>query len=105
MTVTRMKELQSQAFKSATCTVKVEIYGTSSCRKCSTVRRLLDARKVEYIDYLIDLMPLEKDSMIRRSGLKNYPQVFINDEHIGGEKEMLQLAMDGNLDRLLKSDR
>lgn len=81
--------------------VKVEIYGTSSCRKCFNVRALLDERKVEYIDYLIDLMPLEKDAMIRRSGFKHYPQVFINDKHVGGETEMLQLAMDGELDRLL----
>lgn len=79
----------------------VEIYGTSSCRKCLHVRDLLDERKVEYVDYLIDLMPLEKDAMIRRSGLKHYPQVFVNDEHIGGEKEMMQLAMDGGLDELL----
>ena len=42
--------------------------------------------------------------MISRSGLKKYPQVFINDEHIGGEKEMMQLAIDGSLDRLLKND-
>ena len=82
-------------------TSKVEVYGTSSCRKCFTVRGLLDERKVEYSDYLIDLMPLEKDAMIRRSGLKNYPQVFINDEHIGGEAEMMQLAMEGKLDKLL----
>ncbi len=51
-------------------TVKVEIYGTSSCKKCFNVRELLDERKVEYIDYLIDLMPLEKDAMTRRTDLK-----------------------------------
>jgi len=84
-------------------TVKVEIYGTSSCRKCTNVRELLDERKVEYIDYMIDLMPLEKDTMIRRSGRKNYPQLFINDEHIGGEKEVMQLVLDGKLDKLLKN--
>lgn len=65
------------------------------------VRDLLADRKVGYIDYLIDLMPLEKDAMICRSGLKHYPQVFVNDVHIGGEKEMMQLAMDGGLDDLL----
>lgn len=82
-------------------TVKIEIYGTSSCRKCTNVRELLDKREVEYTDYLIDLMPLEKDAMMRRTGLKYYPQVFINDEHIGGEAEMMQLALDGKLDSLL----
>jgi glutaredoxin 3 len=84
-------------------TSKIEIYGTSSCNKCVNVRELLDRRGVEYIDHLIDLMPLEKDDMIRRSGLKYYPQIFINDEHIGGEEELMSMEADGRLDKLLGS--
>jgi len=80
---------------------KVEIYGTSSCNKCFNVRELLDRKQVEYIDYMIDLMPLEKDEMIRRTGLKYYPQIFINDEHVGGEEELFTLEADGELDKLL----
>lgn len=82
-------------------TAKVEIYGTSNCKKCVNVRAFLDQKNVEYIDYLIDLMPLEKDEMIRRSGLKYYPQIFINDEHIGGEEELMVLEIDGKLEALL----
>ena len=85
--------------------VKVEIYGTSNCKKCVDVRELLDRKNVEYIDYLIDLMPLEKDEMIRRTGLKYYPQIFINDEHIGGEEELLTLEADGELDKLLDLEK
>lgn len=85
--------------------VKVEIYGTSSCKKCANVREMLDRRNVEYIDYLIDLMPLEKDEMIRRTGLKYYPQIFINDEHVGGEEELFTLEADGELDKLLDAKK
>ena len=81
--------------------VKVEIYGTTSCRKCTNVKDLLDTKKVEYIEYLIDLMPHEKDDMIRRCGLKYYPQVFFNDEHIGGEEELQMLDLEGKLDKKL----
>ena len=84
---------------------KVEIYGTSNCSKCVDVRELLDRKQVEYIDYLIDLMPLEKDEMIRRTGLKYYPQIFINDEHIGGEEALLSLEAEGELDKLLGLDK
>lgn len=80
---------------------KVEVYGTSNCKKCVNVRELLDRKNVEYVDYLIDLMPLEKDEMIRRTGLKYYPQIFIDGEHVGGEEELLTLEADGELDRLL----
>ena len=81
--------------------VKVEIYGTSNCKKCVNVRDFLDRKQVEYIDYLIDLMPLEKDEMIRRTGLKYYPQIFIDDQHVGGEEELMALEADGELDKLL----
>jgi glutaredoxin 3 len=47
------------------------------------------------------LMPLEKDEMLRRCGLKYYPQIFINDEHIGGEEELMMLEADGRLQKLL----
>jgi len=73
---------------------KIEIYGTLSCNKCVNVREFLDQRNIEYIDYLIDLMPLEKDEMIRRSGLKYYPQIFINDEYVGGEEELMMMDVD-----------
>lgn len=76
---------------------KIEIYGTTNCRKCVNVREFLDNKNIEYIDYMIDLMPLEKDEMIRRSGLKYYPQIFINDKYIGGEDELLMLDYEGKL--------
>jgi glutaredoxin 3 len=82
-------------------TAKVEIYGTSNCRKCVDVRALLDRYGIDYVDHLIDLMPLEKDEMFRRTGLKYYHQIFINDEHIGGEKELMTLEADGRLKKLL----
>lgn len=82
---------------------KVEIFGTSNCRKCVDVRELLDRKSVDYIDNMIDLMPQEKDEMIRRTGLKYYPQIFIDDKHIGGEEELLTLEASGELDKLLGS--
>ena len=81
--------------------VKVEVYGTSNCNKCVNIREFLDKKKIKYIDYKIDLMPLEKDEMIRRTGVKYFPHVFINDEHIGGEEELLMLDYEGKLDKLL----
>ena len=82
-------------------TAKVELYGTSNGRKCVDVLALLDRYSIEYVDHLIDLMPLEKDEMFRRCGLKYYPQIFINDEHIGGEEELMMLEADGRLRKLM----
>lgn len=81
--------------------VKVEVYGTSNCKKCVDVRVLLDGKNIEYIDYLIDLMPLEKDEMIQRTGVKFYPQIFVNDQYIGSRTELLTLELNGELDKIL----
>jgi glutaredoxin 3 len=80
---------------------KVEIYGTSFCRHCLAARHLLDSRQIEYTEYLIDLMPLERAEMLRRCGRKKVPQILINDQPIGGDEDLMALDASGELHRLL----
>jgi len=61
----------------------------------------MDKKNIKTIEYMIDLMPHEKDEMIQRCGLKYYPQIFINNKHIGGEEELLMLDLEGKLQELL----
>jgi len=84
-------------------TAKVEMYATSFCRHCMDAREFLQAKGVEYEEYLLDLMPLEKDVMIERCGQKSIPQIFINGQHIGGLTDLRELDSSGKLDRLLTS--
>ena len=84
-------------------TVKIEIYGTSFCRHCVDTRDFLQAKGVEYEEYLLDLMPHEKYTMIERCGQKSVPQIFINDQHIGGLTDLKELDSSGKLDKLLIS--
>ena len=80
---------------------QVEIYGTSFCRHCLAARELLDAKQIDYTEYLIDLMPLERGEMLRRCGRKKVPQILINNTPIGGDEELMVLDASGELDRLL----
>ncbi|HIO96308.1 MAG TPA: glutaredoxin [Leucothrix sp.] len=82
-------------------TVKVEMYGTSFCRHCIDAREFLEFKTIEYEDYLLDLMPLEKNVMIERCGQKSIPQIFIDDQHIGGLTALKALDSSGKLDKLL----
>jgi len=82
-------------------TAKVEIYGTSFCRHCLAARALLDSRQIDYTEYLIDLMPLERAEMLRRCGRKKVPQILINNAAIGGDEDLMALDASGELDRLL----
>ncbi len=83
-------------------TAKVEIYGTSFCRHCLAARALLDSKQIDYTEYLIDLMPLERGEMLRRCGRKKVPQILINNEPIGGDEDLMMLDASGELDQLLK---
>jgi glutaredoxin 3 len=82
---------------------RVEIYATSFCRHCIDAREFLQAKGIQYEEYLLDLMPLEKDTMIERCGHKGIPQIFINDQHIGGLTDLRELDSSGELDKLLTS--
>ena len=82
-------------------TAKVEMYATSSCRHCMDARDFLETKGIEYEEYLLDLMPLEKNTMIEHCGQKSIPQIFINDLHIGGLTDLRELDSSGKLDKLL----
>lgn len=86
-------------------TSKVEMYATSFCRHCMDAREFLQTRDIEYEEYLLDLMPLEKDVMIERCGQKSVPQIFIDGQHIGGLSELRVLESNGDLPRLLDDNR
>lgn len=82
-------------------TAKVEIYGTSFCRHCLAARQLLDSRQIDYTEYLIDLMPLERAEMLRRCSRKKVPQILIDNVPIGGDEDLMALDASGELKRLL----
>ncbi len=82
-------------------TAKIEIYATSFCRHCVATRELLDSKNIEYTEYRLDLLPLERNEMIRRCGSKSVPQILINGTHIGGHEELFAMESRGELDKLL----
>lgn len=82
-------------------TARVEMYATSFCRHCMDAREFLEQKGIDYEEYTLDLMPLEKDTMIRRCGQKSVPQIFIDDQHIGGLTDLKVLDNSGKLRQLL----
>jgi len=54
-------------------TAKVEMYATSYCRHCMDARDFMQAKGIDYEENLLDLMPLEKDAMIKRCNQKSVP--------------------------------
>jgi glutaredoxin 3 len=81
---------------------KVVMYGADWCGYCARARRLLDVKGVAYEEIDVDVTPGASEQMRARSGRTTIPQIFINDEPIGGSDELAALEADGRLDPLLK---
>ena len=81
---------------------KVEIYYWTTCPFCTRARALLDSKSVDYTGYDITGDEAARAKMIERTGgPKSVPQIFINDQHIGGCDDLHALDGQGKLEELL----
>lgn len=82
---------------------KVEIYTWSTCPFCMRALALLKRKGVEFQEYCIDGDNAARTAMAERAnGRKSLPQIFINDQHIGGCDDLYALDGAGKLDLLLQ---
>jgi glutaredoxin 3 len=81
---------------------QVVMYAADWCGYCARARRLLEGKGVAYEEIDVDVTPGAYEQMRARSGRTSIPQIFINDQHIGGSDELAALEADGRLDPLLK---
>lgn len=63
------------------------IYGKKNCAGCDQAKALLDSKGIGY--HYIDVMSsAAAQTLFREKGFRSVPQVFIDDEHIGGFEEL-----------------
>ena len=82
--------------------VKVEIYTTIACPFCIRAVNLLSAKNVNFKKIDVTLSTAKRQAMrVRTNGQTSVPQIFINDDHIGGCDDLFRLNQAGHLDKLL----
>ncbi|MBM0743811.1 glutaredoxin 3 [Phormidium sp. CLA17] len=82
----------------------VEIYTWQTCPFCIRAKLLLWWKGVNYTEHKIDGNEAARTAMAARSqGRRSVPQVFINDQHVGGCDDLYALDAQGQLDPLLQS--
>lgn len=83
---------------------KVEIYTTAFCPYCSRAKLLLGRKGIGFTEYDAPHGSPERQDAIRRSGGRTtVPQIFINDEAIGGCDDLFALDRSGKLDPMLQA--
>ena len=84
---------------------KIVIYTKANCSYCGFAKQLLDNKKVHYEEIRIDLDEAQRVMVEQKSGRRTVPQIFINDQPIGGFDELSALEKTGNLDTLLFNNK
>lgn len=80
----------------------ITIYTKETCPYCMMAKNLLAQKNAQNIvEIRVDLDSDELDTMIKRSGRKTVPQIFIGDVHVGGFDDLSALNRSGKLDELL----
>lgn len=79
----------------------VTIYSRSWCSFCKQAKALLESKDVAYDTIDIEEQPEKRDEMIERTGRTSVPQIFINDQAVGGCDDLFALHSSGDLDKLL----
>lgn len=80
----------------------VEIYTWQTCPFCIRAKMLLGWKGVKFTEYKIDGDEAARAEMANRAnGHRSVPEIFINNEHIGGCDELYALDKTGELDQRL----
>lgn len=80
----------------------VKIYTTGSCPYCIQAKALLKQRGVTALDEVrVDQLPGERDIMMKTTGRRTVPQIFIGTTHVGGCDDLVALDARGGLMPLL----
>ncbi len=82
--------------------VRVQIYTSPFCGYCIRAKSLLDDKGVDYEEFGVMMdRGLHSEMLNRSNGKTSVPQIFINDEHIGGCDELYALDREQALDAKL----
>lgn len=81
---------------------KVIVYSTTVCPYCVRAKQLLQRKGIEYKEVnLSNEAPEVRTELTQRTNHRTVPQIFINDQFIGGFDQLYALDREGKLDDLV----
>ncbi|HYB49998.1 MAG TPA: glutaredoxin 3 [Burkholderiaceae bacterium] len=83
---------------------KVRMYSSGLCPFCRRAEALLAARGAKNVETLrVDQDSKLLAEMVRITGRRTVPQIFINERHVGGYDDLAAMDREGGLTALLAS--
>ncbi|MDH3979334.1 MAG: glutaredoxin 3 [Gammaproteobacteria bacterium] len=85
--------------------IDVQMYCTAFCPYCVRAEMLLQSKGVKSINKIfIDRIPDGFQNLVKLTGRRTVPQIFIGDRHVGGFDDLAALDSRGGLEPLLDAD-
>lgn len=69
---------------------KVEMYTRATCGYCKAAKSFLNNHKIEFKEYPVEQSHNLEKMLSRSSGSKTVPQIFWNNNHLGGYDDMIE---------------
>ena len=83
----------------------IRMYATATWPYCIRAEQLLLDKGVVGLDKIrVDLDPSRREEMMKLSGRRTVPQIFIGDYHVGGCDDLFALERGGRLAALLRGE-
>lgn len=83
---------------------KIEIYTGNRCGFCDRAKSLFDSKNLKYIEYNVnDNIEYLNAMLLKSNGQKTIPQIFINDVHIGGYDQLIEMIQTDKFNSILDS--
>ena len=79
----------------------VTLYTTEACPFCTSAKKLLAKRNVDYTEINLARDPDGREKLTAETGMYTFPQIVIDGESIGGFQELLAADRAGRLPELL----
>ena len=80
----------------------IEVFTTNYCPYCVRAKDLLKKHQLNFVETDLTDDPSGRMELVERSGgRKTVPQIFINNQHIGGCDDLIELEKSGRLQELI----
>ena len=81
----------------------ITMYTGELCNFCEAAKRLFLRNNIKYQEIDISKNNELRDEMIKKAnGKRTIPQIFFDDQHIGGYVELRELEKNGELKKILE---
>ena len=81
----------------------IQIYTTTQCPFCINAKKLLNSKGVEYEEINIsDNEAYMLNKLAEKSGVYTVPQIFVDEQFVGGCDDLYKLERQNMLDGVLK---